>query len=280
MVSGNFKKILCGILLWTALSFSKALVDRVVASVNSEPILESDVRMGMLFYEINNRKQLVEKLVEDMLFYQFLVGRGLQVPQELIDEAIQNIARGNKTDVEGIARELAKEGLTLQDLRRFLERELLATQGLGAFLEREIKVSDIEIELEGLKRGSITVVRNLELLVVDKKEESKLKSLFDPKKELSDIARVMGIGLERLRVAKGELVEAVDREVWRSRVGELVIAEDKDHIYIAKVISQEELMDGKSLEELRQELIAKKMERSKAELLERLRKNSFIKVLQ
>lgn len=280
MVSGNFKKILCGILLWTALSFSKALVDRVVASVNSEPILESDVRMGMLFYEINNRKQLVEKLVEDMLFYQFLVGRGLQVPQELIDEAIQNIARGNKTDVEGIARELAKEGLTLQDLRRFLERELLATQGLGAFLEREIKVSDIEIELEGLKRGSITVVRNLELLVVDKKEESKLKSLFDPKKELSDIARAMGIGLERLRVAKGELVEAVDREVWRSRVGELVIAEDKDHIYIAKVISQEELMDGKSLEELRQELIAKKMERSKAELLERLRKNSFIKVLQ
>ncbi|MCX8164964.1 MAG: peptidylprolyl isomerase [Aquificaceae bacterium] len=255
-------------------------MDRVVASVNSEPILESDVRMGMLFYEINNRKQLVEKLVEDMLFYQFLVGRGLQVPQELIDEAIQNIARGNKTDVEGIARELAKEGLTLQDLRRFLERELLATQGLGAFLEREIKVSDIEIELEGLKRGSITVVRNLELLVVDKKEESKLKSLFDPKKELSDIARAMGIGLERLRVAKGELVEAVDREVWRSRVGELVIAEDKDHIYIAKVISQEELMDGKSLEELRQELIAKKMERSKAELLERLRKNSFIKVLQ
>ena len=47
MVSGGFKKALSGDLLWTAISFSEVLVDRVVASVNSEPILESDVKMGL-----------------------------------------------------------------------------------------------------------------------------------------------------------------------------------------------------------------------------------------
>ena len=74
MVSGGFKKALCGVLLWTAISFSAVLVDRVVASVYSEPILESDVKMGMLFYEGLTKKQVVDKLVEHMLLYQFLVG--------------------------------------------------------------------------------------------------------------------------------------------------------------------------------------------------------------
>ncbi|MDM7267645.1 MAG: peptidylprolyl isomerase [Aquificaceae bacterium] len=280
MVSGSFKKVLCGVLLWTAISFSAVLVDRVVASVNSEPILESDVKMGMLFYEGLTKRQVIDKLVEHMLLYQFLIGKGLQVPQELIDGTIQNIARANKTDLEGLARELAKENLTLQDLRRFLERELLATQGLMAFLGREIKVSDMEIELEKLKRGDIKVVRNIELLVVDKREGSKLVDVFKPSKPLEVIAKELGVNLERLRVSRGELVEVLDKEVWRAKVGDVVMAEDKDHIYIARVISEENTSQDKDIEEIKQEILLRKIEQRKQELIERLRKNSFVKVLQ
>ncbi|MCS6957029.1 MAG: peptidylprolyl isomerase [Aquificaceae bacterium] len=279
MVSRGIKEVLCGVLLWTALSFA-SLVDRVVASVNSEPILESDVKMGMLFYETTDRKLVVEKLIEDMLLYQFLLGRGLQVPQELIDEALQNIARANRTSLESIAEELAKENLTLRDLRRFLEREILATQGLRALLEREVRVSDAEVELEMLKRGNVRVLRNIELLVVEKKDWDKLKRVFDPQKSLEEIAKAMGVKVERLKVGKGELIEVLDREVWKSGLGELVFAEDRDSVYIAKVISQEEVKEDKSKEELRQELLSKKVEQRRAELLERLRKNSFIKVIQ
>ncbi|MDW8066427.1 MAG: peptidylprolyl isomerase [Aquificaceae bacterium] len=279
MVSRGIKEVLCGVLLWTALSFA-SLVDRVVASVNSEPILESDVKMGMLFYETTDRKLVVEKLIEDMLLYQFLLGRGLQVPQELLDEALQNIARANRTSLESIAEELAKENLTLRDLRRFLEREILATQGLRALLEREVRVSDAEVELEMLKRGNVRVLRNIELLVVEKKDWDKLKRVFDPQKSLEEIAKAMGVKVERLKVGKGELIEVLDREVWKSGLGELVFAEDRDSVYIAKVISQEEVKEDKSKEELRQELLSKKVEQRRAELLERLRKNSFIKVIQ
>ncbi|MFN0238969.1 MAG: peptidylprolyl isomerase [Aquificaceae bacterium] len=280
MVSGGFKKIFCGILLWSTLSFSATLVDRVVASVNSEPVLESDIKMGMLYYATSDRKQILDKLIENMLLYQFLMGRGLQVPPELIEEALQSIARANRMTIDGIAQELAREGLTLQDLRRFLERELLATQGLRAFLEREVKVSDVELELERLKSGNVKLVREVELLVVDRKDEGKLKAIFEPTKGPEVLAREMGLKVERLRVGRGELVEALDREVWRSSPGQLVFAEDKDHIYIAKVISQEEVTEGKSVEEQRQELLARKIEARRQELLERLRKNSFIKVVQ
>ncbi|MEN3028939.1 MAG: peptidylprolyl isomerase, partial [Aquificaceae bacterium] len=242
MVSGGFKKILGGILLWTSLSFSTVLVDRVIASVNREPILESDLKIAMLFYETRNRKELLNRLVENMLIYQFLTGRGLQVSQEIIDETLQGIAKSNGASLESIAKELSKEGLTLQDLRRFLQRELLATQGLMAFLEKEIKLSEIEIELEKLKSGELKVVRNIELLVVEKKQQAKLEKVFDPKKSLEEIGKAMDVQLERLRVEKGELVEVLDREVWKARTGELVFAEDEENLYIAKVLSQEELV--------------------------------------
>ncbi len=280
MVSRSFKKILGGVLLWTTLSFSAVLVDRVVASVNSEPILESDIKMGMLYYATNDWKEVLDKLIEDMLLYQFLVGRGMQVPPELIEQALVNIARVNRMTLDGIAQELAKEGLTLQDLRRFLEREILATQGLIAFLEREVRVSDVEIELERLKSGNIRVVRNIELLVIDRKDEGKLKTIFRPEKGLDAIAKEMGVSLEKLRVARGDLVEVLDKEVWRASLGEIVFAEDKDHVYIAKVLSQEEITEGKSVEELREEILLRKMETRRQELLERLRRNSFIKIIQ
>lgn len=280
MVSGSFKKILCGILLWSALSFSATLVDRVVASVNSEPILESDIRMGMIYYGIADRRQVLGKLVEDMLVYQFLTSRGMQVPPQVIEEALQEIAKANGTTLEGIARELAKDGLTLEDLKRFLEREIIATQGLRAFLERDVRVSEVELQLEKLKGGNVRVIREVELLVVDRKDEEKLKRLFQPERSLEEIAKALGLQTERLRVGKGELVEVLDTEVWKAIPGQLVFAEDKDHIYIARVLSQEEVVEGKSLEELRQELLMRKIQARRQELLERLRRNSFIKVIQ
>ncbi len=280
MVSRSFKKILGGVLLWTTLSFSAALVDRVVASVNSEPILQSDIKMGMLYYATTNRKDVLDKLIEDMLLYQFLTGRGMQVPPELTEQALGNIAKANRTTIDGIAQELAREGLTLQDLRRFLEREILAKQGLIAFLEREVKVSDLELELEKLKSGNIRVVRNIELLVIDRRDEGKLKTIFSLEKGLDAIAKEMGASLERLKVARGDLVEVLDKEVWKASPGEIVFAEDKDHVYIAKVLSQEEIAEGKSPEELREEILLRKMEARKQELLERLIRNSFIKIVK
>lgn len=280
MVSGGIKKVFCGILLWSVLSFSAVPVDRVVASVNSEPVLESDVRMGMLYYATSNKKQVLDRLVENMLLYQFLTGRGLQAPPELIEEAIQNIARANNTTIEGIARELAGEGLTLRDLRRFLEIELLATQGFNAFLEREVRVSELEIELERLKSGDVRVVREVELLVVDRKDEERLRGKFDPNRGLEELSRALGLNLERLRVERGELVEALDREVWKASPGQLVFAEDREHIYIARVVSQGEVAGGKSQEELRQEILLRKIQARKQELLDRLRRNSFIKIVQ
>ena len=282
MVGENLKKLSGGILLFTALvvlSFAQGLVDRVVASVNGDPILESDVKLGMLFYNTTDRREVISRLVDVWLINQFLQGKGIGVQEELLDQALIKIAQANNMSLERLQKELQKEGLTLRDLREFLRKELLFSQGIYAVLLREVNVSALDLELEKLKRGEVEVKRLVEVVVVGKKDGKRLMRALEKTKDLRELAKALGLEVETLLVKKGELVKSLDKEVWNARVGELVFGEDKEHIYVAKVLAVKEEYKGKSLEELKEELLEKKLEERKRELLQNLRKKSFIRIM-
>lgn len=282
MVGENLKKLSGGILLFTALvvlSFAQGLVDRVVASVNGEPILESDVKLGMLFYDTTDRREVISRLVDVWLINQFLQGKGVGVQEELLDQALIKIAQANNMSLERLQSELQKEGLTLRDLKEFLRKQFLFSQGIYAVLLREVNVSALDLELEKLKRGEVEVKRLVEVLVVDKKDGERLMRALEKTKDLRELAKALGLEVETLLVKKGELVENLDKEVWNAKVGDLVFGEDKEHIYVAKVMEVREEYKGKSLEELKEELLKKKLEERKKELLQNLRKRSFIRII-
>jgi len=282
MVGENLKKLSGGILLFTALvvlSFAQGLVDRVVASVNGDPILESDVKLGMLFYNTTDRREVISRLVDVWLINQFLQGKGVGVQEELLDQALIKIAQANNMSLERLQNELQKEGLTLRDLKEFLRKELLFSQGVYAVLLREVNVSALDLELEKLKRGEVEVKRLVEVLVIDKKDWERLMRALEKTKDLRELAKALGLEVETLLVKKGELVESLDKEVWNAKVGDLVFGEDKEHIYVAKVVKVREEYKGKSLEELKEELLERKLEERKKELLQNLRKRSFIRIM-
>jgi len=282
MVGENLKKLSGGILLFTALvvfSFAQGLVDRVVASVNGDPILEGDVKLGMLFYNTMDRKEVISRLVDVWLINQFLQGKGVGVQEELLDQTLIKIAQANNMSLERLQNELQKEGLTLRDLREFLRKEILFSQGIYAVLLREVSVSALDLELEKLKRGEVEVKRLVEVVVVDKKDGERLMRALEKTKDLRELARALGLEVETLLVKKGELVESLDKEVWNAKVGDLAFGEDQEHIYVAKVVEVREEYKGKSLEELKEELLEKKLEERKRELLQNLRKKSFIRIM-
>lgn len=282
MVGENLKKLSGGILLFTALvvlSFAQGLVDRVVASVNGDPILESDVKLGMLFYNTTNKREVVSRLVDVWLINQFLQGKGIGVQEELLDQTLIRIAQANNMSLERLQNELQKEGLTLRDLKEFLRKEILFSQGIYAVLLREVNVSFLDLELEKLKRGEVEVKRLVEVVVVDKKDSERLMRALEKTKEPRELAKALGLEVEILLVKKGELVESLDKEVWNAKVGDLVFGEDKEYIYVAKVVEVREEYKGKSLEELKEELLEKKLEEKKRELLQNLRKKSFIRIM-
>jgi parvulin-like peptidyl-prolyl isomerase len=282
MVGENLKKLSGGILLFTALvvfSFAQGLVDRVVASVNGDPILESDVKLGMLFYDTTDRREVISRLVDVWLINQFLQGKGIGVQEELLDQALIRIAQANNMSLERLQNELQKEGLTLRDLKEFLRKQFLFSQGIYAVLLREVNVSALDLELEKLKRGEVEVKRLVEVVVVDKKDSERLMRALEKTKDPRELAKALGLEVETLLVKKGELVESLDKEVWNAKVGDLVFGEDQEYIYVAKVVEVREEYRGKSLEELKEELLQKKLEERKRELLQNLRRRSFIRIM-
>jgi len=257
------KKLGVILLLFTFLSFGQ-LLDRVVANVNGEHILESELKIARMFYGISNRKELIEKLIEKHMIAQFLKKNGLNIPDDYIESVIHDIAKSNNKSVEEFYRELYKEGLTPEDLRNFLRVEIASTLGLREYLMGKIEVSEIEIELERLKRGEVQYLKEVELLIVGKEKKGELLRIINEKgTDLKGIAEVLGLKVERLKVRKGELVEPLDREIWKADVGQVAIAEDKENIYMAKVLRNLRIFSGRSEEEIKKEIIQKKLKRNR-----------------
>jgi len=255
------------------------LLDRVVANVNGEPVLESELRIAGLFYGVTDRKHLIDMLVEKHLIAQFLRERGIEVPDAYVDQVLQDIAKSNGKTVEELYRDLSREGLTPQDLRSFLRIEIAATLGLKEFLKSRIEISEIEIELERLRKGEVEYMREIELLVVEAdRKEDLLRAVSEVGSNVSAIAQRLGLSTERLKVKKGELVESLDREVWKTPRGELAVAEDGENIYLAKIIREIRVFSGRSEEEIREELLMRKLEEERRRIVRKLKKERFVEI--
>lgn len=277
-VGGLLRGALTLLLLAFRLSFGE-LIDKVVANVNGEPILESELRVYVLFYGNEDRDSSVGKLVEKHLITQFLTQQGLNIPEGYIDQLVRDIASRNGKSVEKLYEELSKENLTIQDLKNFLRIEVASTLGLREYLSNRIDVSALEIELERMRKGEVELFKELELLVLDKGDKDKvLKLLESTGANLNDLAESLGVKVDSFKVRRGELVEVLDREVWRAKEGELVVAEDEEHIYLAKVVRTFRVFSGRSEDEVRAEIIQRKIEEEKDKILSKLKKEAFVQV--
>ncbi len=287
MVPGSFEKNKAGsllgklgiaLLILVGISMSQ-VIDKVVANVNGEPVLESEIKIASMFYGYSDRNKLLEKLIENHLIAQFLRQKGMGVPEVYLEDTVREIAKNNHKSVRELYEDLRSEGLTPDDLKDFLRNHLLATMGLREFLRRSVKISDIEIELERMKKGEIRYMKEIELLVVDKgKKEDLLKLAGSYGTDLKEISKKLGVQLERLTVNRGDLVPALDREVWKVRRGELAIGEDEDNVYLAKVIRNVRVISGRSEKEIKEEILSKKISEKMREILTTLKRDSVVEV--
>jgi len=287
MVLGSFEKVRGKVLLGKfivifLISFSFGyLIDRVIASVNGEPILESDIKMAELYYGIKDREEILKRLIEVNLIYQFLRNQGVDIPDNKVDEIVEEIARMNNKTVEELAKELRKYSLTLKDFKEFLKKDLIATSGLREYLMRKVSVSEVELELAKLKSGKIKVKKEVELLIIPKEKGEELLGLIGKSDlNLKKLSETLNGDYHILTVEKGDLMKELDEQVWKAKKGELIFAEDKDHIYVAKVLRTITEVEGVDEEELRRKILAKKFKKEYNELLKKLVKNSVITVVE
>ena len=269
-----------GVILLLLIGVSSAQVlDRVVASVNGEPILESELKVAKLFYGYSDTQKLLDKVIENHLIAQFLREKGMGVPESYLEQTVIEIAKNNHKSLSELYGDLRKQGLTPEDLKDFLRVHILATMGLRDFLIRSVKVSDIEIELERMKKGEIRYMKEIDLLVVSKDKKEELLSLIGSHgADLEEISKKLGVPLERLTVSKGDLVPAIDKEIWKVRRGNLAIGEDEENLYLAKVIRNVRVISGRSENEIKEEIVSRKIMKKKEEILTTLKGKSVVEI--
>ena len=147
--------------LYGPMSFSEAVVDRVVAVVNQEIITLSEVEKwtNPLKHEIvtgdrlekHERmetlcRQVLEKLIEEKLVDQEVKKSGIKVSSKEIEATLEEVKRRNAVTQEGLITALTNEGLTLETYKKQIEKGLQRQKLVHWSVKVEAKAGEDELK--------------------------------------------------------------------------------------------------------------------------------------
>ena len=137
------------------------IIERIVAKVNGEIITLSEFQARQIqeaqaariqperiqaFLRDNNAR-ILNEAIDDMLLVQRAQDTGLRMPP--VDQYIEDIKKENKiVSDEQFQEQLAREGMTLEELKRNMGRNILRRQILARDLEPKVMVTDTEAKAD------------------------------------------------------------------------------------------------------------------------------------
>ena len=155
--------LLPSLLVLSGAPVSAEILERIIVKVNGEIITQTEFQARQLaaaqaarvepdrvgqFLRENNAK-ILQEAIDDILLVQRAEDAGLKLPPHYIDDVIDGIKKDNKIESEAQFQEqLAREGMTLDDLKRNIERSIVRRQILSRDIEGKITVSDSEARAE------------------------------------------------------------------------------------------------------------------------------------
>lgn len=142
-----------------ALAQSAQGVDHIVAVVNSEPVVNSELRLETqrMLQQISQQRQtpppalelrrlVLERIINEKVQLQQAAETGLRVDEAAVNQAEQNIATQNKMDVAELRRRIVREGTTVTAFRTQLRDQLTLTRLHEREVTGRIRVSDADVE--------------------------------------------------------------------------------------------------------------------------------------
>jgi peptidyl-prolyl cis-trans isomerase SurA len=256
------KRLLCLfgfiLILYGPTSLSEAVVDRVVAVVNQEPITLSEVekRIPPLKEEIMTEdrlekqeriqalyRQVLEKLIEEKLIDQEVKKSGVKISTKDIEATVEEVKRRNGATQEDLEKALAAQGLTFEAYKKQIEKSLQRQKLINWSVKVDEKAG--EKELREFYQKNISRYRTNEtyrpgqiLFVIRKgatpeeirKTRRKCQKVLDRIKKGEDFGEMALLYSEDTSnrdhgdlgyFRKGELLPAFEREALRLKVGEV-----------------------------------------------------------
>lgn len=171
------------------------VVDRIVAVVNDEIILLSDLQKNAGPYEERAaqeatdpmgralaRKQVREKVLDDMIADKLVEEQakelGITTTEREVDAEVARIKRENQIDDAEFAKQLQKQGMTQKTMREYLKRSKQRQKVLEVRVQPRVVIGDAEIRAyyaENFKNDDEVRVRMISKRIPQAASEAEVK---------------------------------------------------------------------------------------------------------
>ncbi|UDG81221.1 Chaperone SurA [Candidatus Hartigia pinicola] len=135
-------------------------VDKVVAIVNNEVVLESDIQNILNRVKFNARhtsqktfndtllrKQILDHLIIDSIILQTAKQMQIDIPEKIVNDTIVDIAHQNNLTLEKMKAHLKTDGITMEEYRRDIRKEILIAEVRNNEVRRRVSILPKEVEL-------------------------------------------------------------------------------------------------------------------------------------
>ncbi|NPA54514.1 MAG: peptidylprolyl isomerase [Aquificae bacterium] len=217
------------------------LVDKISLVVNGKPVLKSEIELAKKWFGLTDEKEAAKRLIEEILVAEAAEKAGINVSSEELERAIEKLAEANNfSSKEAFLKALESQGVILSQFRSIIKREILGAKFIQIYLRRNL--------FEGISEGKLENVKIIRIIYLKKDKPDfpdKFKAVYkgleekEPfeklAKEYSDDPLTADKGGLLGEVKKGDLLPALDTEIWKHRVGDIFKVETEEGIYFIKI---------------------------------------------
>lgn len=137
--------------LVTAMAVSQpaaAVEERVLAVVDGEPVMESQVRraLGKKAYSEANHKAALEQVIDDMLVQKAIKEAGVKVDRAQVEQAIEQVAIQNGITYGQLLDALDYQGITLDQFRKQIAQQMAMEQVRHISIGKSINVQPEDVQ--------------------------------------------------------------------------------------------------------------------------------------
>ena len=150
--------LVLGAIVFQSAQAKVAVLDRVVAVVNNDIVLQSELnqRTTSIYRSIQQsgtqppsldvlKKQVLERLISERLQLNMGFNAGVRISDREIDQTIARLAAGNNLSVEQYLQQISASGESMSDLRENIANEIIIMQVQQGSVMRGIHVSEQEL---------------------------------------------------------------------------------------------------------------------------------------
>ncbi len=242
------------------------------------------------------RSQALEQMVVEFLTTAEAERLGIKVNEEDVEGGIERVLEINKMTKDDLIKALARDGITIEEYKEQIHRQILRARLVYSSVKAKIIISEKKKrELYDSRKEEYQTTREIELKRIVLPPEARntaeeIKGKVEAGADFAEMAKEFSRGPE---ASEGGLlgffkVEQLSQEIRTAvdglKKGQLSKpVETKDGLQIF-MISDVKVREGKSYEEvepvLAEELLQKEIDKKFTELLNEIRKRTYIKVMR